>query len=92
MRNRAQPLDDEGRQTVLRAGIALTLAADDVGVRALYRDFAGDMAGTADADLFEVIASGVNADGTAIRDLARAVARTDLLVALHGSLAHAHDG
>jgi hypothetical protein len=79
MRNRAQPLDADGRQTVLRAGIALTLAADDAGVRALYRDFAGDMAGTDDADSFEVIAAGVNADGTAIRDLARAVARTDLL-------------
>jgi tetratricopeptide (TPR) repeat protein len=79
MRNRAQPLDATGRQDVLRAGIALTLAGDEEGVRTLYREYAGDMSGTADADSFEVIASGVQADGAAIRDVARAVARTDLL-------------
>jgi tetratricopeptide (TPR) repeat protein len=79
MRNRAQPLDDQGRQDVLRAGIALTLAGDEEGVRTLYREYAGDMSGTAEADSFEVIASGVQANGTAIRDVARTVARTDLL-------------
>ncbi|MDX2276246.1 MAG: hypothetical protein NW206_12415 [Hyphomonadaceae bacterium] len=79
MRNRAQPLDQDGRQTVLRAGIALTLSGNEQGVRQLYRDYAGDMAGTDEADAFEVVASGVNADGAAIRDVARVVARTDLL-------------
>ncbi|MEZ6023472.1 MAG: hypothetical protein R3C16_08715 [Hyphomonadaceae bacterium] len=78
-RDRAQPLDVHGRQAVLRAAIALTLAGNDAGVRQLYRDFAGDMAGTEEADSFEVVASGVHADGAAIRDVARAVARTDLL-------------
>jgi tetratricopeptide (TPR) repeat protein len=79
LRNRAQPLDAHGRQAVLRAGVALTLAGNDDGVRALYREYAGDMAGTPEADSFEVVASGVHADGSAIRDVARAVARTDLL-------------
>jgi tetratricopeptide (TPR) repeat protein len=79
MRNRATPLDESGRQAVLRAGIALTLAGDEAGVRTLYRDHAGDLAGTPEADAFEVVASGVNAEGAAIRDLARIVARTDLL-------------
>jgi hypothetical protein len=78
-RDRAQPLDAHGRQLVLRTGVALTLADDDAGVRALYREYAGDMANTPDADAFEVVASGVHADGAAIRDVARAVARTDLL-------------
>lgn len=78
-RNRAQPLDVHGRQAVLRAGIALTLAGDDEGVRALYREYAGDMANTDEADSFEVVASGVHAEGAAIREVARAVARTDLL-------------
>lgn len=78
-RNRAQPLDADARQAVLRAGVALTLAGNDAGVRELYRDFAGDMANTDEADAFEVVASGVTADGAAIRDVARAVARTDLL-------------
>lgn len=78
-RNRSQALDESARQIVLRTGIALTLAGDDAGVRALYRDYAGDMANTTDADAFEIVAAGINADGAAIRDVARAVARTDLL-------------
>ncbi len=79
LRDRAQPLDADARQAVLRAGVAMTLAGNESGVRQLYRDYAGDMANTDEADGFEVIASGVNADGVAIRDVARAVARTDLL-------------
>lgn len=78
-RNRAQPLDENMRQVVLRAGVALTLAGDEASVRALYRDYAGDLAGTPEADAFEIVAGGINADGAAIRDVARAVARTDLL-------------
>jgi len=79
MRNRAQPLDAHARQAVLRTGVALTLAGNEDGVRALYREYAGDMANTDEADAFEVVASGVHADGAAIRDVARAVARTDLM-------------
>jgi hypothetical protein len=79
MRNRAEPLDEYGRQAVLRAGVAYTLASDEAGVRALYREYAGDLANTPEADAFEVVAAGVTADGAAIRDVARAVARTDLL-------------
>lgn len=78
-RSRAGPLDEHARQIVLRTGVALTLAGDEAGVRALYREYAGDMASTPDADAFEVVAAGVTADGAAIRDVARAVARTDLL-------------
>jgi len=79
MRNRAQPLDVHGRVAVLRAAVALTLAGNEEGVRTLYREYAGDMANTEQADSFEVVASGVHAEGAAIRDVARAVARTDLL-------------
>jgi hypothetical protein len=79
MRGRGAPLDASGRQAVLRTGIALTLAGNDDGVRALYREYAGDMANTDEADAFEVVASGVHAEGAAIRDVARVVARTDLL-------------
>lgn len=78
-RNRSQPLDAHGRQIVLRAAVALTLANNNDGVRALYREYAGDMANSDEADAFEVVASGVHAEGAAIRDVARAVARTDLL-------------
>lgn len=79
MRNRAQPLDETGRHAVLRTAVALTLANNNDGVRALYREYAGDMANTPEADSFEVVAAGVHAEGSAIRDVARAVARTDLL-------------
>jgi hypothetical protein len=78
-RNRAQPLDEHNRQVVLRTGVALTLAGDEPGVQALYREYAGDMANTPEADAFEVVAAGIHADGAAIRDVARAVARTDLM-------------
>jgi tetratricopeptide (TPR) repeat protein len=79
LRNRAIALDEAGRHAVLRAGVAMTLAGNEEGVRALYREYAGDMAGTESADAFEVVAAGVTAEGSAIRDVARAVARTDLL-------------
>jgi hypothetical protein len=79
MRQASQPLDEDGRQQVLRLAVALTLKGDDDAVHALYRQYAGDMAHTDEADAFEVVASGINADGAAIRDVARAVARTDLL-------------
>ncbi len=79
MRQAAAPLDEDGRQEVLRLAVALTLSGDDDAVRAVYRQYAGDMAHTDEADAFEVIASGISADGAAIRDVARAVARTDLL-------------
>lgn len=79
MRDRSQPLDVHARQAVLRAGVALTLANNEDGVRAHYREFAGDMANTDEAVAFEVVAAGVNAEGAAIRDVARAVARVDLL-------------
>ncbi len=76
---------------MLRAGIALTLAGNNEGVRALYREYAGDLAGTEEADAFEVVASGIHAEGAAIRDVARAVARTDLLDRFMTSHPCAHD-
>jgi tetratricopeptide (TPR) repeat protein len=79
LRERSATLDHHARQAVLRAGVALTLAGDEAGVRTLYREYAGDLAGTPEADAFEIVASGVHADGSAIRDVARAVARSDLM-------------
>ncbi|MBS0385529.1 MAG: endoglucanase, partial [Proteobacteria bacterium] len=79
MRRASAPLDEDGRQEVLRLAVALTLSGDDDAVHAVYRQYAGDMAHSDEADPFEVIASGISADGAAIRDVARAVARTDLL-------------
>lgn len=79
LRDRSHGFDEAARHAVLRAGVAMTLAGDEQGVRTLYREYAADMAGTESADAFEVVAAGVNAEGSAIRDVARAVARTDLM-------------
>ncbi|MGE0047243.1 MAG: hypothetical protein AB7T08_15920, partial [Hyphomonadaceae bacterium] len=79
LRGRATPLDADDRLVVLRAAIALTLSEQEEAVRALYREYSGDMAGTPDADSFEVVAGDLTGEGVAIRDLARAVSRTDLL-------------
>lgn len=79
LRDRSHGFDEAARHAVLRAGVAMTLAGNEQGVRTLYRDFAADMAGTESADAFEVVAAGVTAEGAAIRDVARAVARTDLM-------------
>ena len=79
MHDRALPLEASDRQAVLRAAIAMTLNGEDAAVRTLYRDYAGDMAGTPEADPSEIVAAGVHAEGAAIRDVARAVARSDLL-------------
>lgn len=79
LRDRSSGLDEAGRHAVLRAGVAMTLSGNEAGVRTLYRDFAADLAGTESADAFEVVAAGINAEGAAIRDVARAVARTDLM-------------
>lgn len=76
---RGAALDADGRAIVLRAAIAMTLAGQDDAVRAFYRAHAGDMAGTPEADAFEVVASDIHGEGTAVRDLAGAVSRTDLL-------------
>lgn len=79
MQPRGAALDADGRQVVLRAAIAMTLAGQDEAVRAFYRAHAGDLAGTPEADAFEVVASDIHGEGSAVRDLASAVSRTDLL-------------
>jgi hypothetical protein len=78
-RDRSLPFSEEDRLVVLRAAIAMTMASQDDHLRTLYRQYRDEMAGSAQADAFEVVASGITAEGVAVRDLARAVSRTDLL-------------
>nr|HRK65839.1 hypothetical protein [Terricaulis sp.] len=79
LRDRSNGFDEAARHAVLRAGVAMTLAGNEQGVRALYREYAADMAGTESADAFEVVAAGVNAEGSAIREVARRDARATVL-------------
>jgi hypothetical protein len=67
------------RQVVLRTAVALTLAGDSAGARALYRAHVGGMSGSPEATSFEVIAGSVDANGLELAQLARAVGRSDLL-------------
>ena len=78
LRPRAAAPDAEGRLIILRTAIAMTLAGEDEALRAFYRDHAGDMAGTPDAEAFETVAAGIDAEGVAVRDLARVVSRAEV--------------
>jgi tetratricopeptide (TPR) repeat protein len=79
MRPRNAPWTDEDRNIILRTAIAMTFAADARGISTLRKDYASVMAGSSDATSFEVVSQGIDANGAQLRDLARTVARTDLL-------------
>lgn len=78
-RQRTATLSDAERNEILRTGIALVFAENAAGVASLRRDYGPLMAGTADADSFEVVTAGIDASGVQLREIARVVARTDLL-------------
>lgn len=74
-----EPYGVTDRQIVLRTAVALTLAGDGAGARALYRTHVGGMSGSPEATSFEVVAGSVDANGLELAELARAVGRSDLL-------------
>jgi hypothetical protein len=78
-RQRGSALTDAERNEILRTAIALVFAENASGVQALRREYASLMAGTPDADSFEVVTAGIDASGAQLREIARVVARTDLL-------------
>ncbi len=79
MRAKGAPFTPEDRNIILRTAIAMTFAENATGLAALRRDYGAAMTGTPDADSFEVVSAGVDADGAQLREIARTVARTDLL-------------
>ncbi len=78
-RQRTAALGPAERNEILRTAIALVFAENAAGVQALRKDYGAMMAGTPDADSFEVVTAGVDASGAQLREIARVVARTDLL-------------
>jgi tetratricopeptide (TPR) repeat protein len=72
-------LSDEDRAYVLRAAIAAVLAGDDGAIAKLRAAYAKRMAGTAEADAFELVTSGIAPADARLRELARNIARTDLI-------------
>lgn len=78
-RARGAALTEGQRNEVLRMAIALVFAENANGVAQLRKDYTPLMAGTPDEDSFEVVTAGVDASGAQLREIARVVARTDLL-------------
>jgi len=78
-RQRTAPLDPAARNEIMRTAIALVFAENANGVQALRKDYGALMAGTPDANAFEVVTAGIDASGAQLREIARVVARTDLL-------------
>jgi tetratricopeptide (TPR) repeat protein len=78
-RQRGTALGPAERNEILRTAIALVFAENAAGVQALRKDYGPMMAGTPDADSFEVVTAGIDASGAQLREIARVVARTDLL-------------
>jgi tetratricopeptide (TPR) repeat protein len=78
-RPRNAPLTDEDRNVILRTAIALTFSENAAGLAQLRRDYAAGMAQSPDAAAFDVVSEGVPAGDGQLREIARAVARTDLL-------------
>lgn len=78
-RPRSAPLGPAERNEILRTAIALVFAENAAGVAALRKDYGPLMAGTPDANSFEVVTEGIDASGAQLREIARVVARTDLL-------------
>jgi len=78
-RPQSQTMDQEWRQVVLRAAVALSMEGDEAGVRQLYREHAGDLANTDEGPAFEIATGGQIADGVALRELARVIGRADLI-------------
>jgi len=78
-RQRTAALGPAERNEVLRTAIALVFAENAAGVQALRKDYESLMAATPDANSFEVVTAGIDASGVQLREIARVVARTDLL-------------
>jgi tetratricopeptide (TPR) repeat protein len=77
-----RPGDDltpEDRAFVLRAAIASVLTGDEATIAKLRATYAKRMAASPDADAFDLVTSGVDPGDVRLREVARQIARTDLI-------------
>lgn len=72
-------LDAEGRSLVLRAAVAAVFAEDDGALQALRKSYLAAMAASPDAAAFEVLTLSPSVADLRLRDVARQLARVDLL-------------
>jgi tetratricopeptide (TPR) repeat protein len=75
----ADELSAEERVFVLRTAIACVLADDDATIAKLRAIYAKRMAATPDANAFELVTSGIEPGDVRLRDVAKQIARVDLV-------------
>ncbi|MGE3303462.1 MAG: hypothetical protein AB7M12_10145 [Hyphomonadaceae bacterium] len=81
-----EALSEGDRAVVLRAAVAATLSDNKAALDKLKRAYMAKMAQTPDAASFEFICSGVEPGDYRLREIARQVARTDLIDKALGEL------
>jgi hypothetical protein len=74
-----EPLTDQERSDVLRAGIGYALAEDKIGLARLREKFAAKMTDGADRRAFEVATGGLGPHSAEFREVARIIATVDTL-------------
>jgi len=73
------PLDAEGRQEVMRAAVAYSLANDEASLERLRGNFGSKMKTSPDASAFAVVTERIDMQGLAFRDAAARIASIDSL-------------
>ena len=76
-----EPLSDNERADMLRAGVAYALAEDKIGTSRLRDKFAAKMAQGPDGRAFDVVTGGLGVNSPEFREVARIVASADTLSA-----------
>jgi len=74
-----EPLSDIERPDILRAAVAYAMAEDKLGVARLRDKYAAKMADGPDRKAFDLVTSGIGANSTEFRSVARIVASGDTL-------------
>jgi hypothetical protein len=67
------------RQDLMRAGVAYSLAGDDVSLERLRKHFAAKMKASPDGSAFAVVTQAIDLHGVAFRDIAGKIASVDTL-------------
>lgn len=75
----AASLEEDQRAIILRLAVVSVFAEDETATAALRRDFAGAMAASPDSEAFDVLTLKPSVTDVRVRNVAREVARIDLL-------------
>ena len=76
-----EPLNDDERRDILRAGVGYVLGDDAIGSERLREKYASKMGDGPDKRAFDVVTAPVNPNGSEFREIARSLAAVDPLLA-----------